>query len=190
MSTLLSARGLVVGWRVAVAGPLDFRLARGEILGLGGANGTGKSTLLAALAGVSTVFSGSLERAAGLRVGYQTQAAAPVEGLPVAGRELLALTGADPKGLPDWLAGCLEKRLDRLSGGQRQYLALWAVLAAPADLLLLDEPTNNLDAAGCRHLTEELRRRAALGAGVILVSHDAEFFSAVCDNTLHLGAAR
>ena len=78
----------------------------------------------------------------------QTQDVPPVDGLPLSGRELLALTGANAQGLPVWLAERIDLRLDRLSGGQRHYLALWAILHAPADLVLLDEPTNNLDAAG------------------------------------------
>lgn len=87
----------------------------------------------------------------------------------------LVHTGAVPAGLPPWLERCLDRRLDRLSGGQRQYLALWAIVMAPADVLLLDEPTNNLDAAGLAHLSGVLRERAAAGAGILLVSHDAGF---------------
>ena len=94
------------------------------------------------------------------------------------GRELLALTDASPDGLPPWLAERLDIRLDRLSGGQRHYLALWAVLHAPADLVLLDEPTNNLDAPGVRHLTAHLHERAREGCGIVVVSHDAAFVAA------------
>ena len=64
---------------------------------------------------------------------------------------------------------------------------MWAILQAPADLVLLDEPTNNLDAAGVAHLTAHLRERAAAGAGMIVVSHDAVFVEAVCDRILVLG---
>ena len=109
-------------------------------------------------------------------------------GLPLSGRELLALTGASAAGLPPWLAGRIDMRLDRLSGGQRHYLALWAILQAPADLVLLDEPTNNLDAAGVAHLTAHLRERAEAGAGVVVVSHDAAFVETVCDRVVLLGA--
>ena len=75
----------------------------------------------------------------------------------------------------------------RLSGGQRHYLTLWAILQAPADLVLLDEPTNNLDVAGVAHLTEHLRDRAAAGAGMLVVSHDTAFVEAVCDRVIVLG---
>lgn len=158
------------------------------MLGLTGPNGVGKSTLLAAMTGRARVFSGTIEQRPGLRLALQTQDVPPVDGLPLSGHELLALTGASVDGLPPWLLGRLDDRLDRLSGGQRHYLALWAILGAPADLLLLDEPTNNLDAAGVAHLTGYLRQRAAAGAGVIVVSHDAAFVADVCDRVVLLGA--
>ena len=165
MSTLLRAAGLVAGWQRPAMQPLDLAVASGEVVGLTGPNGVGKSTLLAAIAGRATVFAGCLERAPGLRLGLQTQDVPPVVGMPISGRELLDLTGATLVGLPPWLAERLDTRLDRLSGGQRHYLTLWAVLQAPADLILLDEPTNNLDQAGVAHLTAHLRERAALPPG-------------------------
>ena len=177
----------MAGWQQPATQPVDLTLAAGEIVGLTGPNGVGKSTLLAALAGRATVFSGHIEQCPGLRLALQTQDVPPVDGLPLSGRELLALTDATADGLPPWLAERLDLRLDRLSGGQRHYLALWAILQAPADLVLLDEPTNNLDAAGVAHLTAHLRERAEAGAGMIVVSHDAAFVEEVCDRVLIMG---
>ena len=185
-TVLLQATGLVAGWQRPATAPLDFTLENGRMLGLTGANGVGKTTVLSALAGRARVFSGSLRMRPGLRLALQTQEVPPVDGLPLSGRELLALTAASPDGLPPWLAGRLDIRLDRLSGGQRHYLALWAILQAPADLVLLDEPTNNLDAAGVAHLAGALRERVAAGAGVVLVSHDHDFVTQVCDRSITL----
>lgn len=179
---------MVAGWQEPASQPLDLLLGAGEIVGLTGPNGVGKSTVLAALAGRAKVFSGCVEQRPGLRLALQTQDIPPVDGLPLSGRELLALTGASADGLPHWLGERLDVRLDRLSGGQRHYLALWAILQAPADLILLDEPTNNLDAAGVAHLMAHLRERAEAGAGMIVVSHDAAFVQSVCDRVLVLGA--
>jgi len=186
VSFLLRTDSLVAGWEQPATQPLDLVVAAGEIVGLTGPNGVGKSTLLAAIAGRARVFSGRIEQKPGLRLALQKQDVPPVVGMPLSGRELLALTGATPNGLPAWLADRLDSRLDRLSGGQRHYLTLWAVLQAPADLVLLDEPTNNLDVAGVDHLTEHLRDRAAAGAGMVVVSHDSAFVDAVCDRVIAL----
>ncbi len=178
----------MAGWQRPATRPLDLCLSAGEIVGLTGPNGVGKSTVLAALAGRATVFSGRVEQQPGIRLALQTQEIPPVDGLPLSGRELLALTSASAEGLPPWLAERIDRRLDGLSGGQRHYLALWAILQAPADLVLLDEPTNNLDAAGVAHLTAHLHDRAEAGAGIVVVSHDAAFVDAVCDRVLVLEA--
>lgn len=188
MSPLLRVERAVAGWDRPASPPVDFTLAAGQIIGLTGPNGVGKSTLLAAVAGRARLFAGRIEQAPGLRLALQTQDVPPVDGLPLSGRELLALTEASPEGLPPWLGDRLDERLDRLSGGQRHYLTLWAVLQAPADLVLLDEPTNNLDAAGVRHLTEHLHERARGGAAIIVVSHDAAFVAAACDRVVVLEA--
>lgn len=187
MSPLLELEQLVAGWQQPATLPIDLALGAGEIVGLTGPNGVGKSTVLAAVAGRARVFSGGLRQRPGLRLALQTQDVPPVDGLPLSGRELLTLTGASTDGLPPWLAERIDLRLDRLSGGQRHYLTLWAVLQAPADLVLLDEPTNNLDGAGVAHLTAHLRERAEAGAGMLVVSHDAAFVEAVCDRVLVLG---
>lgn len=184
---LLELRELVAGHAAPVVGPVSLSLARGEVLGIGGPNGCGKTTLLAAIAGGARVFSGEVRLTGGVRVALQTQRSPDFAGVPLAGTDLLALTGASGDGLPAWLKTSLGRRLDRLSGGQGQYLHLWACLRAPADLVLLDEPTNNLDPAGVAHLAAGLRSRAAEGVGIAVISHDAAFLAAVCDRVLRLG---
>lgn len=184
--TLLQVCGLRAGYRQPVVGPVDFSLSQGEILGLSGPNGSGKSTLLAALVGSARRFSGSVTLAPGRQISWQTQHQPAVAGVPLSGKELLALTGASGAGLPPWLAVRLDERLDRLSGGQLQFLHLWACLEAPAEVVLLDEPTNNLDPEGVQALESAIANRAAAGAGIILVSHDERFVAAVCHRVLHL----
>jgi ATPase subunit of ABC transporter with duplicated ATPase domains len=188
LSFLFKIEQLVTGWSQPANRPLDLVVMAGEVVGLTGANGVGKSTLLAALTGRARIFSGTMQTRDGLRIALQTQDIPPVDGLPLSGRELLGLTGASEQGLPPWLAERIYLRLDQLSGGQRHYLSLWAILHAPADLVLLDEPTNNLDAAGVAHLVAHLRERAAMGASVLVVSHDQAFVKVVCDRIVVMEA--
>jgi len=183
---LIRVSGLVAGYAAPVAGPLDFELSRGEILGLAGPNGAGKSTLLKALWGGVRIFGGTVEKAPGLAISHQAQVFDDLRGIPLTGRELLRITGAATDGLPTWLSGRLDERLDRLSGGQLQFLRLWACLAAPADLILLDEPTNNLDKAGVAFLSDWLGR-AHGGHGMVIVSHDAGFIGRVCSRVVSVG---
>jgi zinc transport system ATP-binding protein len=187
---VLQLEALVVGWRRPVVGPVSLTLARGEVVGLWGANGSGKSTLLAAVAGQARCFDGRLRRAPGVGIAVQPQAPVRLDPLPVTGRELLAVAGADPQapGLPPTLAALLPQRLDRISGGQHQLLCVWAVLAGSAGLVLLDEPTNNLDPTHTTVLAEMLAARLADRA-VLLVSHERAFLEAHCSRILALDSA-
>jgi len=185
--TLLHVERAVAGWRRPAHRPVCFTVERGEIVALIGPNGAGKSTLLNALTGNGAhLFSGLVRLAPDARIGMQTQHQPPVVGLPLTGGELLALTEARPDGLPQGLSACLTRRLDTLSGGQRQYLALWSILQSPADLLLLDEPGNHLDRTGLASLPAALRARAGQGAGIVLVSHDARFTQACADRAVEV----
>ncbi|MDR1425307.1 MAG: ATP-binding cassette domain-containing protein [Azoarcus sp.] len=185
--TLLHVERAVTGWRRPAHRPVCFTIGRGEIVALIGPNGAGKSTLLNALTGNGArLFSGHIHLTPEARVGVQTQHQPPVAGLPLTGSELLALTEARPDGLPQGLSACLAQRLDALSGGQRQYLALWSILHSPADLLLLDEPGNHLDRTGLASLPAALRTRARQGVGIVLVSHDARFTQACADRAVEV----
>ena len=186
---VLQLEGLVAGWRRPVVGPVSLTLGRGEVVGLWGANGSGKSTLLAAIAGQAHTFDGRLRLAPGMGIAVQPQAPVRLDPLPVTGRELLTVAGADPHaaGLPPTLAALLPQRLDRISGGQHQLLCVWAALAGPAGLVLLDEPTNNLDPIHTAVLAEMLAHRRADRA-VLLVSHERAFLEAHCSRILALDA--
>jgi ATPase subunit of ABC transporter with duplicated ATPase domains len=177
MSLLLEARGLSFGHGRALAQPVDLRLERGARVALVGPNGVGKSSLLAALLDPALRLAGQVMLAPGVRVGHLAQQDRGLAGLPVSGHELLALTGARPEGLPPWLADCLDGRVDRLSGGQQQFLRFWSIAAAPFDVLLLDEPSNNLDVRGVAALTDWLRQPRPRQA-LLMVTHDERLVAA------------
>ena len=68
---LLRVEGLVAGYSRPVVGPLSFTVGSGEVVGLWGTNGTGKSTVLNAIGRSARVFDGIVERAPGLTLAYQ-----------------------------------------------------------------------------------------------------------------------
>jgi zinc transport system ATP-binding protein len=183
---LLTISGLRAGWQRPVVGPLSLTLDRGEIVGLWGANASGKSTLLAAVADDARVFAGRIERAPGIRLAVQPQVPVRLPRLPVTGRELLRTAGAGTTDLPPSLQAVLARRIDRLSGGQYQLLCVWAALNGGADLILLDEPTNNLDPAHETLLADILDVHAATRA-VLVVSHERAFLDRICKRIIDLG---
>ena len=184
---LLRAQEAVVGYARPVVGPLSFALHPGEVVGVWGPNGVGKSTLLRAVAGTARVHAGRLERPAGLSLAYQGQRPVRLAEMPFRGREYLGYLGAHHCEPPARLNAWLDRRIDRLSGGQFQLLSVWACLASGADLVLLDEPSNNLDPESRELLTSLLRTREGHGA-VLLVSHDWAFLEAACDHRLEVAS--
>ncbi|TVO59151.1 ATP-binding cassette domain-containing protein [Denitromonas halophila] len=184
---MLRAQGLGVGYERPLLQGLDLQLVAGRVTTLLGPNGAGKSTVLRALGEPQLRLAGQLWQAPGLALGHLAQAAEGQAELPLCGRELLALTGASADGLPPWLADCLDARLDRLSGGQLQYLRFWSIAAAPFDVLCLDEPGNNLDARGLAALRAWLHTPPA-GQAVVLVTHDDSLVDAARQTVIRIAS--
>lgn len=181
----LEVNGLSAGYARPVVGPVSFSVRLGDIIGIRGPNGAGKSTLLNAIAGGARIFAGRVSKRPGLRVSHQQQSPLSLDDVPLSGQELLGLTGATSESLPTWLKPFVKRRLDRLSGGQLQFLQVWACLTAPVDLILLDEPTNNVDPPGVEHMADELIRMRASRAAIV-ISHDRRFLERVCTRSIEL----
>ncbi|MEU3349870.1 ABC-F family ATP-binding cassette domain-containing protein [Streptomyces sp. NPDC006700] len=168
---LVSLHDVRVPGRLA---PVSAEVSATDRLLVTGGNGTGKSTLLAVLAG-RLVAEGEVRRRSGLAVGLLAQDT--VFDRPdrsVRDTYELALGAERAESAPLCSLGLmhetdLDKPVGRLSVGQRRRLGLALLVARPPQLLLLDEPTNHLSP----HLCDELE--AALGTGpgaVVLASHD------------------
>jgi zinc transport system ATP-binding protein len=184
---LITANELVAGYIEPVIGPLSFSVYPGEVVGLWGANGSGKSTLLRALAKQARIFSGAIETRTGLSLAWQMQQPVRLDEMPLNGHDYLRYAQADRETPPERMLSWLDRRIDTLSGGQFQLLAVWAILGGWADLVLLDEPTNNLDPAGQESLVEILKTEQDMRA-VLLVSHEHTFLEQACDRVININS--
>ncbi|MGW4816060.1 ABC-F family ATP-binding cassette domain-containing protein [Kitasatospora cineracea] len=170
---LLSLHGVGVPGRLT---PVSLQLGCTDRLLVTGGNGTGKSTLLAVLAGRLDPAVGEVRRRPGLTVGLLAQDTVFARPDRTA-RETYALAlGPEPaervplSALGLLAAADLDRPVGALSVGQRRRLALALLVARPPRLLLLDEPTNHLSPLLCDELEE------AIGSGgpgaVVLAGHD------------------
>lgn len=219
MTILLAARGLT--WnagRRTILGPLDLEVREGECLVIVGPNGAGKTTLLRLLTGLLRPRSGELlwrgQRSADLsrrelarRIAYVPQirpsrVPLTVEDVVLLGRypHLSALQWAprasDFAAVEEALrrVGAEElrqRRVDELSGGERQAVFIAAALAQEAELLVLDEPTIHLDARHQSDLAGLLLGLAGeSGRTVVLATHDLNLAGLLGDRLLALAGGR
>ncbi|MGK2930895.1 MAG: ABC-F family ATP-binding cassette domain-containing protein, partial [Acidimicrobiales bacterium] len=170
---------------------LSITISSGDRLAVVGVNGTGKSTLLGALAGTREPDAGTVRRGNGTRVSHLDQDAPLPSGTveSVTGDRWEAAAVRDRLGL----AGLEDRPTDELSGGQikRVSLARALLTCGPPgggppdtdDLLILDEPTNHLDVAAIAWLEEWL---ASYRGGLILVTHDRHVLDRVTTRILEM----
>lgn len=165
--------------KVKIVDHARAEINRGDKIGLIGANGKGKSTLLRMVAGVET-FEG--ERIEGHNVKDAFYAQHQLEALDINNTVLeeMKLCGSGKTELElRTLLGCflfsgdeVEKKIKVLSGGEKARVALAKTIVSKANFLLLDEPTNHLDIHSVDLLIEALNKYEG---SYILVSHDRYF---------------
>jgi putative ABC transport system ATP-binding protein len=204
---------LTLGQTVILKG-IDLAVAPGETLALLGPSGSGKSSLMAVLAGLERASGGSLTVAgadfAALSEDALAQARRGRIGIVLQAFHLLpTMTAQENVATPLELAGeanawgraaaelaavGLGHRLDhyptQLSGGEQQRVAIARALAPRPALLFADEPTGNLDAATGSEIIELLfARRAETGATLVIITHDTAL-AARCDRVVTLADGR
>jgi len=197
---------------------LDLAVRRGEILGLAGGSGSGKSVLLREMIGLQQPSAGAV-----LLFGQELHTLAPEQALALRRRWGVmfqrdglfgALTVRDNVGLPlrehsqlddalidaiaEWKLALTGLPADaglklpgELSGGMLKRAALARAIALDPELLFLDEPTSGLDPASAAGVDELiLRTHALFGPTIVIVSHDLDLLWQVCDRVAVLGEGR
>lgn len=197
---------------------LDLDLRRGEILGVVGGSGSGKSVLMRSILGLRPPQAGTLEvlgeridsgapPGSGVRrrTGVLFQDGALFSSLTVRENVEVPISTHYPEIGPTLrcelarlkirmtglsLAAC-GKYPSELSGGMRKRAGLARALALDPELLFLDEPTAGLDPIGAAAFDRLLRTLAdALGLTVFLITHDLDTLYAICDRVAVIGERR
>ncbi len=216
---VIRVRGLTAGFgeRLVMQG-LDLDVYRGEVLGVVGGSGTGKSVLTRTILGLVRKTSGLIEifgenidsqspqahAAIERRIGVMFQQGALFSGLTVKQnvevpmREHLALSprlSEELAMLKIALAGlspdAANKYPSELSGGMTKRAALARALALDPELVFLDEPTSGLDPIGAAEFDELIATlQRTLGLTVFMVTHDLDSLYSICDRIAALAEGR
>jgi len=171
---------------------LSFKLPRGGIVGVIGPNGAGKTTLMRMITGAERPDSGALRIGETVELAYVDQSRDDLDPAKSVWEEISG--GADQIPLGDqtvnsraYVAGFnfkgteQQKKVGKLSGGERNRLQLAKLLRTGGNLLLLDEPTNDLDVDTLRALEEALLSFAGCA---VVVSHDRWFLDRIATHVL------
>ena len=175
----------------SVFGGVSGLIRRGEKIAVVGVNGAGKSTFLKVLSGQTEPTSGGVTIGANVHLGYFSQHSMDLldpkrtvfetvqDALPLANigvlRNLCAaflFQGDD-----------VDKRVDKLSGGEKSRLVLAPLLGRPLNFLVLDEPTNHLDIQSREILLAALQ---GFNGTVVLVSHDRHFLRSLVNRVFEI----
>jgi len=207
--TILETKGLRAGYgRIPVLHGIDLSVGDGEVVGILGHNGMGKTTLLKALIGLVPATGGSI-RFQGidvtreppharnqLGIGYVPQGRGVFPMLSTRDNLRIAVAGhgEDEDEALNVILGefpRLEPLLERaggaLSGGEQQLLALARCLVSEPRLVLLDEPTEGIQPSIVDEIIEVLRQLVgARGISIVLVEQNLEFITALSDRVLLL----
>jgi len=191
VSDLGKVWSLPEGGEKSVFGGVSGLVRRGEKVAVVGVNGAGKSTFLKIIAGEAEATTGSVSIGANVNIGYFSQHAMEV----LDARKNVFETVQDA--LPQASIGVIrnlcaaflfsgdsvEKRIDKLSGGEKSRVVLATMLARPLNLLILDEPTNHLDIQSREVLLAALQSFAGT---VLLVSHDRHFLRSLVNRIFEI----
>jgi ABC-type multidrug transport system ATPase subunit len=173
---------------------ISMELYQGEILGLTGGNGTGKSTLLKIMAGFINGYTGEVyvsEEAAG-HIACVIDKPSVFEEMSVKNNlimmdKLSCMAAIDRELVENMnLMPYMKTRASHLSLGNKQKLALCLAINTETHIAILDEPFNGLDPFAKASLITYFKKRASEGMGIIITSHIPGDIDDICDSVIKL----
>ncbi|MBU5473230.1 ABC transporter ATP-binding protein [Roseburia sp. MSJ-14] len=180
---------------------ISFGVKAGEIVGITGKNGVGKSTLLRCLCGLESEAEGQIFLN-GKRIKKKARQKQIYMVMQDVNHQLFGETVLDEcemlsdgenaeeiiKVLKQFdLLDMKNRHPLSLSGGQKQRLVLAGAILGKSKVLVLDEPTSGLDYGHMKEVSELLRELATRGYMILIVTHDTEFLNATCDRNIVIG---
>jgi ATP-binding cassette subfamily F protein 3 len=185
---VVRAEGLAKSFERTLFKDVDLQIVRGERWGLIGPNGCGKSTLLHCMLGEETPDKGTVQIGTGVNIGYFDQHLSGVsdgddvvDSIRPTHKQFLTQQRRDLLGRFGISGDTQLQKVGKLSGGERNRVALARLAAADANFLVLDEPTNHLD-LWARDALE--RALTEFDGTVLFVSHDRYFVNRVADHLI------
>ena len=171
---------------------LSFSLPPGGIVGVIGPNGAGKTTLFRMMTGQEQPDSGSVTFGDTVQLGYVDQSRDALDPNKTVwqeisdGNDLIQLGNAEINsrayvGAFNFKGGDQQKKMNMLSGGERNRVHLAKLLKEGGNVILLDEPTNDLDVDTLRALEDALLNFAGCA---VVISHDRWFLDRICTHML------
>lgn len=181
---------------------LSFEVKKGEIFGLLGSNGSGKTTTIRSLLGIYQATKGELlvngkpfEPSSKVRIGYLPEERGLYKKESVIDTMIYFGRLRDLKNPREWSEKYLERvgleehaktRIDKLSQGQQQKIQLGITIMNDPELLILDEPTKGFDPVNRRLLMEIIEEKHKAGAAIIMITHYMDEVERLCDHILLL----
>ena len=168
---------------------INFDLYKGERVGIIGKNGIGKSTLLKIIMEKISKDKGEITIGSRVKIGYYDQDHSALHGENTVLQEINTSLNLTQEYLRTLAGGFLfsgedvEKRIDKLSGGEKVRVSFLKLYMEKANLLILDEPTNHLDIYSIEVLEDALEDYEGT---LLVVSHNRHFLDVVCNTIYYL----